>query len=231
MTTHSGHARRRLSPFAVSAALALVLGLTGTALAVDPIYATVDGYAVGSADNNHEGTWGEGCTKIGENGNLESYVLPDLGAGMVYDLVIVKAGSDVSTDGHANTLFDNPAEGETVWADTNGNGVFDFGGQDGDKTISHIIVCLGEVEATPVQTPVETPVQTPEESVAVGTSTPSPEGSVQGGTGTPEPSQPDTAMGVSGGPSPIPTVAFGLILLAALGSLAWANVKSARSRA
>ena len=47
----------------------------------------------------------------------------------------------------------------------------------------------------------------------------------------PEPSQPDTAMGMSGGPSPIPTVAFGLILLAALGALAWANVKSARSRA
>ena len=61
--------------------------------------------------------------------------------------------------------------------------------------------------------------------------TPTPEGSVQGGTGTPEPSQPDTAMGVNGGPSPIPTVAFGLILLAALGTLAWANVKSARSRA
>ena len=38
-------------------------------------------------------------------------------------------------------------------------------------------------------------------------------------------------MGMSGGPSPIPTIAFGLILLAALGALAWANVKSARSRA
>ena len=77
------------------------------------------------------------------------------------------------------------------------------------------------------------PSPTPEGSVAGGTSTPSPtpEGSVQGGTGTPEPSQPDTAMGLSGGPGPIPTIAFGLILLAALGTLAWANVKSARSRA
>ena len=106
--------------------------------------------------------------------------------------------------------------------------------------LSHLSFCFNdEPEATPVQTPVqtpvetpaETPVQTPEGSVAGGTSTPSPEGSVQGGTGTPAPSQPDTAMGVSGGPSPIPTAAFGLILLAALGTLAWANVKSARNRA
>jgi hypothetical protein len=60
---------------------------------------------------------------------------------------------------------------------------------------------------------------------------PTPEQSVQGGTGTPAPSQPDTAMGAEGGTSPIPTVAFGLILLGALGTLAWANIKSARSRA
>ena len=38
-------------------------------------------------------------------------------------------------------------------------------------------------------------------------------------------------MGAQGGPSPIPTIAFALILVAALGTLAWANVKSARSRA
>jgi hypothetical protein len=66
--------------------------------------------------------------------------------------------------------------------------------------------------------------------VAGGTSTPSPEQSVQGGTGTPAPSQPDTAMGLGGTPGPIPTAAFGLILLAALGTLAWANVRSARNR-
>ena len=104
--------------------------------------------------------------------------------------------------------------------------------------LSHISFCFNDVPdetpaptpaETPVETPAETPAETPEGSVAGGTSTPSPEGSVQGGTGTPAPSQPDTAMGVSGGPSPIPTVAFGLILLAALGTLAWANVRSARN--
>ena len=76
-----------------------------------------------------------------------------------------------------------------------------------------------------------TPTPTPEGSVAGGTSTPTPttEGSVQGGTGTPAPSQPDTAMGALGAPGAVPTIAFALILLAALGTLAWANVK-ARSR-
>jgi hypothetical protein len=62
------------------------------------------------------------------------------------------------------------------------------------------------------------------------TASPTTEGSVQGGNPTPEQSQPDTAMGGQGGPSPVPTAAFALILLAALGTLAWANVKTARNR-
>jgi len=77
---------------------------------------------------------------------------------------------------------------------------------------------------------VNTPTPTPENSVSGGTSTPTAEESVQGGTGTPEASQPDTAMGMGSGPSPIPTIAFGLILLASLGSLAYLNVRTARIR-
>jgi hypothetical protein len=53
------------------------------------------------------------------------------------------------------------------------------------------------------------------------------EQSVEAGTGTPGQSQPDTAMG-SGGSSPLPTIAFGLILLASLSGLAFVNVKAAR---
>jgi hypothetical protein len=79
---------------------------------------------------------------------------------------------------------------------------------------------------TPAETPVETPAQTPEESVAENT----PEQSVAESTGTPAPSQPDTAMAVDGGPSPVPAVIFTLILLASLGTLAYANVKAARNR-
>jgi hypothetical protein len=97
--------------------------------------------------------------------------------------------------------------------------------------LSHISFCFNDVpEATPTPTPSPTP--TTESSVQGGTPTASPttEGSVQGGNPTPEESQPDTAMGAQGGPSPVPTAAFALILLAALGTLAWANVKTARNR-
>jgi hypothetical protein len=212
-----------MRPLAFVAAIALVLGLAGTALAVDPDWATVTGYAPATEENNHAETWGDNCEDIGVSGQ-DTFVLPALDAGMVYSLVVVKAGS-VQSDGN-NTLFANPSAGETVWADSNENGVFDSG-EGGDKQISHIIVCTEEAE----ETPTPTPTPTPEQSVNESTPTPTPEQSVQGGTGTPAPSQPDTAMGVQGGPSPVPTIAFALILLAALGTLAWANIKTARSRA
>jgi hypothetical protein len=82
--------------------------------------------------------------------------------------------------------------------------------------LSHISFCFNDV-------PEETPTPTP-------TPTPTTEGTVRAGNPTPEASQPDTAMGAQGGPSPVPTAAFALILLAALGTLAWANVKTARNR-
>jgi hypothetical protein len=112
--------------------------------------------------------------------------------------------------------------------------VVTFHSADGKTQFDFVFQLSAEacVEQTPTPTPSAsaTPSPTPEQSVA-GTSTPSPEQSVQGGTGTPEPSQPDTAMGAEGGPSPIPTLAFGTILVAALGALAWVNIKTARSRA
>jgi hypothetical protein len=57
-----------------------------------------------------------------------------------------------------------------------------------------------------------------------------PEQSVQAATGTPAASQPNTAMGTEGGPSPLPTMVFGLLLLASLGTLAYANVRTVRNR-
>jgi hypothetical protein len=56
------------------------------------------------------------------------------------------------------------------------------------------------------------------------------EGSVLGGTGTPAPSTPDTALGSTNGPSPLPTLAFGAILVASLAGLAWVNVQAVRAR-
>ena len=65
-----------------------------------------------------------------------------------------------------------------------------------------------------------------EESVAESAAE-SGEQSVEAGVGTPAESTPDGALPF-GGSSPLPTIAFSLILLASLGGLAYANVKAVR---
>jgi hypothetical protein len=107
------------------------------------------------------------------------------------------------------------------------NAYAEVAGDPGDANLVLSHVChTGSQE-----TPTPTPSPTPENSVQESTPTPTPEQSVQGGNPTPEESQPDTAMGGQDGSSPVPTLAFAMILLAALGTLAWANVKTARNRA
>ena len=136
---------RRHSRLGRSLSWLVVAGLTtaaligpgaGGALAVTN-YATVSGYAPGTPENNDagpKGPWGSDCTKEDSvDGSLGSTFLLPQG----YVKVIVKAGSEQSAPGHVNTIFNNPSAGQTVWADSNGSGVFD----DGDKGISHIIFC------------------------------------------------------------------------------------------
>ncbi len=55
------------------------------------------------------------------------------------------------------------------------------------------------------------------------------EQSVEAGTGTPEESTPDGSL-FGNGNTPLPTIAFSLILLGSLGGLAYANVKTVRNR-
>ena len=161
------------------AAVVLVMAFAGTALAAD---ATVTGHEPFSNEANQPGFWGDNCEDVGVS-DVDSYVLPDIEG--TYDQVIVKSGSGE----FANTIFDNPAEGSTVWADTNGNFANDPGGQDGDKQISHIIVCIDEpVEAptptpTPEATPTPTPTPTPDATpTPTPDATPTPEDSVAGAT-------------------------------------------------
>ncbi|MEY2939612.1 MAG: hypothetical protein RIS58_599, partial [Actinomycetota bacterium] len=77
-------------------------------------------------------------------------------SGLAYSTVIVKAGSLTTTDPNyqVNTLFYNPEPGSGVFADVNKNGISDpggfSGGTFGDKSISHIILCVGEAEFEPV---------------------------------------------------------------------------------
>ena len=170
------------------AAGALGIAAFGTATAgVDPDWATVTGHAPHSETNNNPDTWGEDCVKweAGEGDLGLEQDTYELGAS--YGLVVVKSGSGE----FANTLFANASAGETVWADTNGNNIFD----DGDQAISHIIFC-DEVEET--EAPSEVPsdvIETdePSQSVAIETDEPteSPFQSVEADTD--EPSEPDTA--------------------------------------
>ncbi|MEX0710370.1 MAG: hypothetical protein WD116_04100 [Chloroflexota bacterium] len=76
----------------------------------------------------------------------------------------------------------------------------------------------------------ESVAESVEQSVAESVAQ-SAEEEIEAGTGTPDPeeSQPDTALGVVGS-NPLPTLGFGLILLASLTGLAFANVKAARNR-
>ena len=95
-----------------------------------------------------------------------SFILPNpiqLPAGTpagnwVYSNVIVKAGSATTdpTTFQANTLFPKPGPGQAVWADVNGNGIYDPGGKNGDKAISHIKICADLLTETPTPTPTQT---------------------------------------------------------------------------
>jgi hypothetical protein len=250
--------RRLLRPAALLAALS-ALGLTfslmvGPALAVT-VYAEVTDHEAHSDEANAESFWearfpGSDCDKPGGTYPAE-FVLPAPPSGQEYVAVIVKTGSGE----FANTVFaEPPSEGETVWADTNGN----FMPDDGDQgSISHIVFCYGEAQESTEASVEESVPASVEESVpasveesvpasveesvpaSVEESVPasveestaaSVEGSVLGGTGTPEPSTPDTAFGGTNGPSPLPTILFGAILLASLAALAWVNVQAVRSR-
>lgn len=172
---------------AAGAAVVLV-GLLALPALASTVYATVTGYAAGTAENNNPATWGKDCTKDGEPGGSTYLLTAD------YSLVIVKAGSDQSTDEHTNTLFANASAGETVWADSNGSGAYD----EGDKTISHIIFCPAEEQPTP--TPTATPVEPTPTPTVEPTPTPEP-------TATPEPTgTPEPTATVAPTPTPEPSV-------------------------
>jgi hypothetical protein len=89
------------------------------------------------------------------------------------------------------------------------------------------------VEGSVAESEAESAAESAEQSVEGSTAeseaaSASGEQSVEAGTGTPAESQPDGAFSLSGAGA-LPTIAFSLILLASLGALAYANVKSVRS--
>lgn len=146
------------TPIAV-AVFALALFIPVVSATEHITWAEVDGYhQSGSAFNKVDYWCGpDGGEKLNPGGR--TYLLTS-----DYALVVVKAGSNRSTNS-PNTLFYDVVAGETVWADSNGDGEFNRG----DKAISHIIVCYAdESEPTPTPTPEGTPTPTPSEGPECG---------------------------------------------------------------
>jgi len=193
------------------------------------------------SDFNNPATWqalgyGMKCWKLEPFSDSDYfYTLPNpikLPAGTEagdwrYSHVMVKAGSlTASSDTYqTDTVFPAPKPGGQVWADINGNGIFDPGGKTGDKSISHIIICITNAAVTPVPTasseatqtdsPTQSPTPTPTVTVSPSpsptqtvTPAPTPTQSV-----TPTPTQTVTPTPTPTGtitptptPSPTPTI-------------------------
>ena len=92
--------------------------------------------------------------------------------------------------------------------------------------LSHLSFCFS---TPPVEESESPSVAESEEASVAESEEASGEQSVEAGTGTPEESTVDSSL-FGEGSSPLPTIAFSLILLASLGGLAYANVKTVRNR-
>jgi hypothetical protein len=141
----------------------------------------------------------------------------DFSANLGVDAVFAKGGDQ------GNLYVYDPAETEDtgLHAPDNESGKY--------ANLSHISFCFDEPpDESEEQSVAESVEESVEESVAESEEE-SGEQSVEAGTGTPEESVSDGAF-FGDGSSPLATIAFSLILLASLGGLAYANVKTVRSR-
>lgn len=132
---------------------------------------------------NKPETWvaegfGDECWKFEPGGS--AYILPAVptppsGKAGYYSMVKVKAGSITSTDPNfqVNTIFPNPVGGDRVWPDSNRNGIYDAGGKNGDKDISHVIVCIryGSAPSTSTTSPTGAAGSTTTAPASSGTTT------------------------------------------------------------
>jgi len=234
------NAHKRIA--ALAGAGALVLALAGTALAADAV--PVGHYASEGGDQSNSGAFwvaylndnfdaglseGDCDTKL-EGGDLAEVNNGDGSAdlGAAYGWVIVKQASSSTVD-FDNTIFKDVAADETVFADTNGNGVHDEGDSQG---ISHIIVCEPGEEETPPP-PTATPFQSVEQVTDAPTDEPedTPFQSVEAETDAP--SLPNTAAldgtrtGTPGDGAWLLVVALG-VLLASIVVLTPARAKAPR---
>jgi hypothetical protein len=238
----------------VAAGLVTVAALAPASASAATSWAAITGYAPGTAENDHAATWGDDCVKVQVDDNDDDdavYVLTQS-----YRLVVARAADDEdeegsSTPGHANanTLFENPSVGETVWADSNGSGNFDYQEDNPDRTgddeIDHVILCgpaqttttssetttTSTKSTTTTQTTTTTSSQTStgsQSQTSTSTTSSSSTGQVHGVVGTPAVTPPATDIGAA--PSGSSDAGFRAILLGLASLLAALLIIEPRKR-
>lgn len=113
---------KRMVTVAVLAAVA-VLGLSTPAQAAPPDQAAQNSAAYWEAFTPQDDT----CMKVELSDGISTYTLPALGAGQIYTLLVLKAGSGAE----ANTLVWFPVAGTAYGSGTG-------------KDLSHVIYCVTE---------------------------------------------------------------------------------------
>lgn len=220
-TVQAGSFSRRMLALAALSAIALSLALMAPALAthVEPQFKSGNQTCgeLGAYDHEFKIQPVESGDYSDPNSDFEvTLTVNDTPAGPTVDFesnlgvdaVFVKGGDD----GNLYVYVPPATEDDGLHAPLNPSGKW--------AGLSHLSFCFNDTPEEESESP------SAEQSVEASASG---EQSVKISTGTPEESAPDGAL-FGKGSNPLATIAFSLILLASLGGLAYANVKTVRSR-
>jgi hypothetical protein len=229
VTTHTAKAgtfSRRMLAVAATAAITASLALTmGVALANDLHQA--DQLPISWNDPAFQGS-GAGCDALEPGQVLWHFIhtgtdgsdLPATLTAEFQDAGVVTADGASNQNGTAVVSYTIITGEDTLLSAS------DSINDDNLLNLSHI--CNGGEEQSVAESVSESVSESVPESVSESVAaSASGEQSVEAGTGTPQESIPNGALPF-GGSSPLPMIAFSLILLTSLGSLAYANVKAVR---
>ena len=230
-TAQAGIFPRRMIAVAAVAAIALSLALTMRVALANDLH-QADDTPISWDDPNFQGTADE-C----KDANLEPgevlwhFVHTMTDGGDLASQLDAEFDSDgprtaagySNGDGSAQVMYDIITGEDSLLSASDDIENTDAGGL---LNLSHI--CFGGEEESVPESAEQSVEGSVEESVP-GSVEDSGEQSVEAGTGTPEESTPDGSF-FGAGSSALPTIAFSLILLASLGTLAYANVKTIRNR-
>jgi hypothetical protein len=230
VTTHTAQAgtfSRRMLAIAAVAAIALSLALAGRApvQAADTKVSIHQQLPIDSATFKEDADCGDFTTGVVWHFILNKYDGDD--AQLFVTFADAGALGPIDpTDGPSAAIhfYVNTADDDTLndaWVIVGGDA------SDAQLQLSHVCHTGGEESVAESASEEESVAESVAESAEQSTEA-SGEQSEKAGEGTPEESAPDGALSLNG-TGPLATIAFSLILLASLGTLAYANVKAARS--